>query len=97
MTSGGNNFHIWHSSELASLRHRISHHKFELFVTISYESASGGPSDPSLGVENCNLHSNSIMTHPSRFHLGVDMIELPCKLQFLTRSKGAEMSLLADL
>ena len=59
MMSGGTNFHIWHSSELASLRHRISCRKFEYFVlniTISYESASRGPSDPLLGVENCNSH-----------------------------------------
>ena len=31
VTSGGTNIHIWHGSELADLRHRISRHKFELF------------------------------------------------------------------
>ena len=30
--------------------------KFELFVTISYESASQGPSVPSLGVKSRDLH-----------------------------------------
>ena len=46
------------------LERRISHRKFEFFdlnVTISYESASGGPSVPSLRVENCDLHGNSIV------------------------------------
>ena len=61
MTSGGTNIHIRYNSELAGLRHRISHQKFDLKVTISYESASGGPSIPSLGVENCDLHGNSIV------------------------------------
>ena len=78
--SDGTNFHIWHSSTLASLRHRISHRKFELFnlnVTIGYESASRGLSDPSLGVENCDSRGNSIvpLSRPSWFHLGLDTIE----------------------
>ena len=61
---GGTNFHMWHNSKLANLRHGISHLKFEFFdlnIIISYESTSRGPSVPSLGVENCNLHDNSIV------------------------------------
>ena len=38
----------------------ISHWKFKFFTTIGYESASRGPSVPSLHVKNCNLHGNSI-------------------------------------
>ena len=34
---------------------------FDLNVTISYESASGGPSVPLLCIENCDLHGNSIV------------------------------------
>ena len=34
--------------------------------------------------------------HPSRFHLGVDTIELPCKSQFSTCSEGTEWPPLAD-
>ena len=59
VTSGGTNFHIWHNSRLAGLRHGISHQKFKLFdlnVTISYESASQGPIVPSLGVKSRDLH-----------------------------------------
>ena len=88
MTSGGTNFHIWHNCEWAGLRHRISHRKFEVLdlnVIIGYESASRGSSVPSLGVKNCDLHSNSIM---SWFHLGMDMIWLPCKSQFWLIAKG---------
>ena len=46
------------------LQRHISHRKFKFFdlnVTISYESASGGPSVPLLRVENCDLLSNSIV------------------------------------
>ena len=43
-------------TDLAGLKHGISHQKFDLNVTIGHESASRGPSVPSLGIENCNLH-----------------------------------------
>ena len=49
---------------LGQLETWISHRKFEFFdlnVTFHHESASGGPSVPSMRVENCNLHGNSIM------------------------------------
>ena len=99
--SGGTNFHIWHNSELAGLRHRISHRKFELFnlnVTIGYESASRGPSVPLVGVENCDLHSNSIVPTSKLVPPGcsMDTIKLSCKLQFLTHSEGAEASPIVD-
>ena len=98
MTSGVTKFHIWHNSELASLRGENSHQKLEFFELKGCESASGGPSVRSPCVENCDLHGNSIVptSKLSRFHLGVDTIELPCKSQFLTRRKGIEVSLLAD-
>ena len=34
---------------------------FDVKVTIGYESANGGPSVPSLRVESCDLHGNSIV------------------------------------
>ena len=37
---------------------------FDQYVTISYESASKYASAPSLRVENCDLHGNSIMSTP---------------------------------
>ena len=95
VASGGTNFHIWHNSKLAGSRCRISHKKFKFFdlnITISYESASGGHSVPSLWVENYNLHSNSIV-HSSKS--GVDTIELPCKSQFSTHSEAVIASSLA--
>ena len=65
VTSGGTNFHIiMVQQRVGWLERRISHRKFEFFdlnITISYESASGGPSVPLLLVENCNLHGNSIV------------------------------------
>ena len=83
------------------LERRISHRKFEFFdlnVTISYESASGGPSVPLLRVENYDLHGNSIVptSKSVSFHLGMNTIELPCKSQFSTRSEGTEGPPLAD-
>ena len=61
VTSGGTNFHIWHNSKLAGSRDGISHRKLEFFDLKGCESASGGHSVRSPCVENCNLHSNSIV------------------------------------
>ena len=61
MTSGGTSFHIWYNSALAGSRDGISHRIFDLNVTTSYESASGGPSVHLLHVKNCDLHGNSIV------------------------------------
>ena len=73
--------------------------KFDLNITISYESASGGPSVPSLYIKNCDLHGNSIRVH-ALVQVGSTWawtrIELPCKLQFSTCSEEAEASSLAD-
>ena len=65
VTSGGTDFHIWHNSKLAGLRHRISHRKFELLdlnVTIGYKSARGDASASLLCVKNCDLRGNSVVS-----------------------------------
>ena len=50
---------------LGRLETQISHRKFKFFdlnvYTVGYESANRGPSVPSLRVENCNLHGDSIV------------------------------------
>ena len=56
-------FHIWHNSKLAGLRHGFlteSSGSFDVNVTIGFESENGGSSVPSLRVESCDLHDNSI-------------------------------------
>ena len=79
---------------VASLRHRISHRKFELFdlnITIGYESASRGPL---LGVENCDLLGNSIVPSsksvpPRRGH---DRVTLQIEVFEKIREPGDEAS-----
>ena len=75
------------------LERRISHRKFEFFdlnVTISYESASGGP------VKNCDLHGNSIVSTsksvpPGRRHDRVTVqIAVFEELELLVRNASLE-------
>ena len=97
VTSGGTNFHVWHNSELAGLRDRISHRKLEFFDLNGCESASKGPSVPSPRVKNSDLHGNSIEPTSKSVHLAcVDTIKLSCKSQFSTHTKGTAASPLAD-
>ena len=71
MTSGGTNFHIiMVQQQVGWLKRCISHRKFEFFVTIGYESVSGGPPVPSLRVENGDLHGNFIVSTPRWNRLG---------------------------
>ena len=49
---------------------------FDQYVTIGYESVSGDVSVPFLQVENCDLHSNSIVSMPrwNRLRCGHDRV-----------------------
>ena len=67
MTSGGTNFHIYMVQQRVGWLERWNFSpKFDLNVTISYESASGGPSVPSLCIGNCDFHGNSIRMPSSK-------------------------------